>query len=538
MKLILSFFLCFAYINTLATVPVFQHYGFKSGLVNGSVKAVTQDRNGFIWVGTTSGLFKFNGIKFEKISTDSIANIIDVLDLYVDDNNDVWIGTKKNGLLLYSDKKLIKITSNQLEIRTIFEITEDVNHKLWLATDKGILNVSDTYALAKPIIKSLDKLSNIPISAIDLTDQNKLILATSLNDLYIADLLKDTLERFVVSQAQNEYIHDLYLDRNNKLWVATSSQLLIFDLETKNFIDAPDLKGATRVLSLAQRHDKIWVATIGGGIFKIDINSKHTSQYTYSKGTNISLLEKNIMTLFISNNDFLWVGGFSKGLDLLDLGSLKFGYESNIEQSIYCAENSIINSIEIDSKGNVWIGNEYGLIKYNPKNQNCQSVDISISSDEYFSVYSTNIDGDIIWVSTSSGLLKYNKSTKTSSKLNINIQQQTTFFSYKTSDEKLIVGTASGLYEYAIDKGKFSLIDVPDKKFENKSFIKFAANKRKEVYFPTSIGLLYLDKQGELKELEAHRQLFSNKEIIAIQVNEADELLVSVSGDRPLLLEC
>ncbi len=79
------------------------------GLKNRSVDDIAVDSRGVIWVSTIEGLYRHNGNNFENINTlvenSPFDNPIRSYDLYVDDQDRLWIGTWRNGLLMYDIKK-------------------------------------------------------------------------------------------------------------------------------------------------------------------------------------------------------------------------------------------------------------------------------------------------------------------------------------------------------------------------------------------------------------------------------------------------
>src|SRR5579862_230495 len=44
----------------------FRYYGTEEGLTNLAVKVLFQDRTGFLWAGTESGVFRFDGQRFQR----------------------------------------------------------------------------------------------------------------------------------------------------------------------------------------------------------------------------------------------------------------------------------------------------------------------------------------------------------------------------------------------------------------------------------------------------------------------------------------
>src|SRR4030095_5686716 len=89
-------------------VPLrFQHLSIEQGLSNNSVSAITQDRRGLIWIGTSDGLNRFDGYNVEVFRNvhgeENSLPANEVLSLFTDSRGIVWIGTG-NGLAQYDDR--------------------------------------------------------------------------------------------------------------------------------------------------------------------------------------------------------------------------------------------------------------------------------------------------------------------------------------------------------------------------------------------------------------------------------------------------
>lgn len=82
---------------------MFKHYGVESGLSQSTVYTVLQDRTGFIWMGTKSGLNRFDGIMFKTYHADSKPYSLGsdiITSLYEDTDGNIWVGTA-TGIWLY-----------------------------------------------------------------------------------------------------------------------------------------------------------------------------------------------------------------------------------------------------------------------------------------------------------------------------------------------------------------------------------------------------------------------------------------------------
>ena len=519
--------LCLFSSNCFADVPVFQHFGEKNGLENPYIRTIVEDELGYLWIGTGFGIFKFDGYKFHKLSINPIFDDIFVQDLLIGNNQELWIGTKNNGLLLYANNQIKTIQTTDLVKDSIKKIIKTTNNEIWVGTARGIFTVSKNNTLIRPRLKSIKDLETQNIIAIGSYKSDQLIISSK-GGFTILDQQKDSAN--FIPLDHNQDIHDLLVDSNNNLWIACSDGLLKYSFQTNKFIKTPILNNATRILSLTQDKNDLWVASIDGGIFKMNILTHEFDQFTHRVDHSYSLLEKNNMTLFISRNKKLWVGGFSTGLNLLDLNSFKFGFETNIQDSIYCAPSPKIKGINVDSKGFVWIGNEYGLIKYHPIRQTCEQINLKRGpSGNNYTVYSINLDEEFVWVSTSLGLLRYNQGSEVVEVISTQQKFKSTFFSYLLSDKYMLVGTDAGLYQYDIRNQVFKLYESHKERYSNISFLKYATTNNNHIYFPTTAGILYLNELNVLTPLK--NSLFTNKAISALQINADGDFFIGVKNE-------
>src|ERR1700722_9754375 len=71
----------------------FKHYLQDSGLTNLAVNTINQDKDGFLWVATDNGLFRYNGRRFQRFGAEDGLPQDDVTALAISANGTIWIGT-------------------------------------------------------------------------------------------------------------------------------------------------------------------------------------------------------------------------------------------------------------------------------------------------------------------------------------------------------------------------------------------------------------------------------------------------------------
>lgn len=112
-------------------------YDNSNGLPTSEANAIAQTGNGCIWIGSYSGLIRYDGNNFERYASSS--GITSVVSLYVDSEDRLWIGTNDNGIALYEGEDFrIFGKSDGLNSVSVRSITEDGAGNIIIATTAGL----------------------------------------------------------------------------------------------------------------------------------------------------------------------------------------------------------------------------------------------------------------------------------------------------------------------------------------------------------------------------------------------------------------
>ncbi len=102
-------------------------YNDVNGLPTSEANAITETEEGFIWIGSYSGLIRYDGNNFERVDSVS-TGITSVVSLYVDSKNRLWIGTNDNGVVVMDQGVFTHFNrTGGMKSSTIRSITEDHN---------------------------------------------------------------------------------------------------------------------------------------------------------------------------------------------------------------------------------------------------------------------------------------------------------------------------------------------------------------------------------------------------------------------------
>ena len=121
----------------------FSNYTANEGLAGNIVHAICEDHAGNLWFGVNGGLSRWDNGKFVNFTTNNGLSDDVVTALYEDRDNVLWIGTAAGGLDRFENGKFTAYSTQQgLYSDEIFSILEDDEGWLWMSSSKGVFRTS------------------------------------------------------------------------------------------------------------------------------------------------------------------------------------------------------------------------------------------------------------------------------------------------------------------------------------------------------------------------------------------------------------
>ena len=80
-------------------------YNGENGLIGGEANDIVETKDGYLWIGTYSGLYRFDGSTFDTMS--DMKDVKNVNCLFEDEEGRLWIGTNDNGVSIYVRDKSV-----------------------------------------------------------------------------------------------------------------------------------------------------------------------------------------------------------------------------------------------------------------------------------------------------------------------------------------------------------------------------------------------------------------------------------------------
>jgi ligand-binding sensor domain-containing protein len=366
--------LAFLLVRTLVVVgqmPHFQTHLLKTKNEAIEVNSILQDKDGYIFVGTNSGLFKLDGQnKVQLTKADSLADDY-VTAMAQDAAGKIWCG-HKNGKISILDKKVITLFSppEGLSTMPISDMLFDKNGVLWFST----LNDGVYFYFGERLYR-IDDMEGLPdLFTYDLEeDGDGNIWVGTDGGIAICTRKEKTVTIKVLNSKDglpDNIIRKIKIDSLGVVWIATDDAGLVkYDKSTSLFTKSISDWSHGTVSDLAIESEKIWMVLPQTGLMKYDSKTGDSQFYNSAEQAQLASLK----TILIDRQKNVWVGSkagiqITRG-DLVEIIDLK---EKLKDQGVL--------AIAVDTNKTTWFSTKEGLfnLKKDAKgNQKIEKIAIS-----------------------------------------------------------------------------------------------------------------------------------------------------------------
>lgn len=350
------------------------------------VRSIDIDQKGALWIGAYNGVSvmqKDGTIQKTFNNPDKKTNITKIKSVFTDKKGSVWIGTYYNGVNFWDVSNTNFTNLNQdsgkkaLSFDVISSIVADKDKNLYFGTEGGGITILDnkTETTSYLTTNKSSELSRNNIKSMFLSDKGILWIGTFSEGLAAYDTKS---KRFVTENISPDLskllkesgVYVIKKGKNAILWLGTFGKGLIrYDTSNDTFQVIGNDNYSNNFLSsnrirtlLVDKKDNIWIGT-QSGLNLINLNDFDNNNYQIKHFffDNKVLSGDDILTLFQDKKNRIWVGTKAKGLYLYNGKTFK-----QVNISVGNSAITSIHSISEDSKNNLWLSSNYGIIKYNP----------------------------------------------------------------------------------------------------------------------------------------------------------------------------
>jgi len=346
-------------VDATEALRVYSHdvWQVENGLPQDAVQAITQTKDGYLWLGTEQGLVRFDGVQFQvfnRKNTPALSNSYTQA-LYADPDGALWIGTALGGLIRFQDGKFQSVTpQDKLPRKMIHAIVGDGHGNLWIGTSGGLSQLR-------------------------------------------GDQLAAYRER---GRSFDSSVTALMVDRDGNLWVGTEeSGVFRIGGKPAQYSKAQGLS-SNRILAVFQGGDgSIWVGTDGGGLNRI--RGDEITIFGKSQG----LPNNSVVSIEQGAAGELWVGTNGSGLVRMKDGRFT---AYSMAQGL---SNDVVLCLYKDREENLWIGTDGGgLNRLKRREFLTYTTNDGLSHDQATSILQSR-DGSV-WIGTAGGGLNRLKDGK------------------------------------------------------------------------------------------------------------------------------
>lgn len=322
------------------------HYGLKndkkSNILDDYIWSLFEDRTGVIWVGTNSGISKFDPErdKFPLYQHDLDDNNTlphnRVRCFYEDGEGIIWMGSWGGGLIRFNPvleqfRQYLSQAGNphSLPHNAVRTICGDGKNGMWVGTSMGMVHFDiKTQKFSPAEFKTSDE-RYLSIRSLLYDSKGNLWIGSDQHGVRLARAGSDTLEHIRQIPGNDnslccDSIRYIYEDMSGKIWIGTLDGLSVFTPETGGF-----------------------------------------TNYYPNSAKNGTVSSSNVECIYQTADETIWIGTGGGGLDKFLPADSSFKNYNKAEG----LPNAVVYGILEDEKGELWLTTNGGLCRFNPQSE-------------------------------------------------------------------------------------------------------------------------------------------------------------------------
>ena len=462
------------------------------------------DKQNQVWVGSGHQLINLSNLK--RYTLPIKGDINDRIErLYVDDADNIWIGTTKNGLFHWDKNKktvsnlLYTIQENvPLFIRDIKQINKS---EYWIATESGLIIYEFNRKKFRLMHYEIDNpwsISDNALYTISKDHQGGIWVGSFFGGINYYHpnntIFEKIFPRFSSNSLQGHAVREIVEDNYKNIWMGTEDNgLTCWNPKENNFLhfNLSDNLAHTNIHGLAITGDSLLIGTFNHGMDVIDVKKKKVIKHFDSQNTNNTLSDNFVFYIYKTSNkriliatsrglfEFfpgkdifkrvtaapayifytsifedkdknIWLSTWRDGLLKLSGNKVKIYKHDPYDKHTICSNR--INRVFQDSNHNIWVTTESGLCQWISESDSFRSFTKKDGLPSNLVLAIQEDDSKNLWISSTNGLIRLNTQTLKIKIYNQDLGILTPQFNYnstlKDSNGLLYFGSSKGLIRF------------------------------------------------------------------------------------------
>ena len=322
------------------------------------ILTITQTKQDILWVGTDGdGIFKFltrpkpfYSVPLGSPEKGGLSNSI-VRSVYEDTDGTLYTGTRGGGLNIIRADQPTRIlnTSKGLSNNAVLALNKDKSGNVWIGVDGEGIDMLET---------KTGKIFHFPRDFENKTD-------LSFN-----------------------FVYSICIDAYGSLWLGTSGNGVINLKISKGKSGKYRLDDYTQITHSTEKSSSInsnvvysiveetpnilWFGTRGAGVYRYNSLSGKIEEHFYTKSEKQRLSNDDVLSLFISEQEELWVGT-SGGVNKISLQTKPYAVSHYSQRE--GLPNNTIHAILQDAGNMLWLSTNNGLVMFDPRKSSFKNFD-------------------------------------------------------------------------------------------------------------------------------------------------------------------
>lgn len=440
-----------------------KHWTSENGLVTNAVWAVKQDKFGYIWFGTFSGLNRFDGYQFEHFSVENTPNLASdsITLLFTDSGGYMWVGTKSGlsgfspatlqfdrytifsevssvievsaGEVWVAAEQLFRIRNGQIsQIELVSEAVKQLytaDNVTWIVGTEHLFRIDEQEQIVSYPLPSV--LAQAPVY--DLRQINGHLLIGSEAGLFqLSD--NNIIEKYLLPEKEKTAVYKLFVDSQDNRWISSHRKLFHRHPDQSwQHITAKELGIAPWFTDIIEDRDhNIWLASFSDGVYRI--------AKSYTRRIVPPDAEPVVRSIAVTPDEQLLIATQSGVLQLDQKGH----YLPVISPEDIGTQT--IRDIYWPDANTLWLAADTGLLSFDLTQKRLSAPFTELQGIQV-RILEPSANGRL-WVGAASGLYQfYPAASLQPFALNDQLESRN-ITAIKQQDNVLIIGTARGVYQY------------------------------------------------------------------------------------------
>jgi len=481
-----------------------KHWGSTEGLSSNSVRSVSQDAQGYIWLATQFGLNRFDGVQFEHFTKESHRQLAsNVLTKLLNDSRGyMWVGTKAG--LSGFDPLTLKFDRYQIlaEVTAILEVRPG---EIWVAAD-NLFRISNGKVSRVEQVRS-------QVSQLELVGNQ--VWVSSTEQLYRIDIDGNTSSFALPAELMQTPVYDLYQTESGLHIAGESGFYHLDESATVKKCQLPDHSNTAVYKLLRDSRGNSWISA------HRKLFHRHPNQpWQHITGDELGSYPW-FSDIFEDKDQNIWLASFSDGIYRASAGNIRRVLPKDADPIIRSVSVTPDNTLLIAGQSDVGEmqadGSYSGLIT-------AESLGAATVYDIYWP------QADVMWLALDKGVVQYRRGEVGLTPIFDALKGFTVRVLQPDNQGGVWLGGVMGLYRY--QQGELTPFSKNDE-LESRN-ITVLQQQQQRLVFGTTRGL-YQYEQQQLSRLGVGTALF-NSYITAVQVLPDNTVLAATLDDGIFVL--